>query len=184
MRGMVVLVVASLGMQAQVLLGVWGATAPRATHLFNDGIWRGASAAIESRVVLPSAAPLFEVPVQLALSAESVRPSWSGASLLDDYRGWVLRLSLVWLASQHAALTPSLRLGTGLSLGQRYTHASNGDTALTWQPARAMVAFWALGVQGRITSAIDWHAEVECLTGDGLGLLLPFRVGLFYRWDQ
>jgi hypothetical protein len=185
-RGIGAVLIACVGVHAQVMLGVTGATAPSAPTLFNDGRWRGIAAGIEARMELPAASALFDLPLHLAVGAEMLRPTLSQVELPGDYRGWIGRLSLVWQASRTSSLRPMLRLGGGISVGQQYTQVPRWDTSAPpqWHWGRSFVAFWALGVEGTMRAELDWHAEIECLTGDQIGLVLPLRVGLFYRWGN
>ncbi len=182
MRGLVALCIACAGMHAQVLLGLSVASAPSAPRLFNDGLWRGAAAGVEIAVRLPLESVLFDLPLFATLGTEYVRASASPVALLDDYRGWIFRASLMWSAGQGTA--PFLRLGTGATLGERYRRNPPQDTAVmpAWYLARAPVVFWGLGVRGVIAASLGWSAEIECLTGDELGLLFPVRLGVTYRW--
>ncbi len=158
-------------------------SAPAAAPLFNDGLWRGACAGLESSLQLPRWSPLFNVPLSVAVGAEYFRPTASSVSLLDDYRGWVVRGSLLWYATD--GISPYLRLGGGLSLGERYVRTVEWDTAspLKWHRKQSFIVFWGVGMHGMVTEHIGWNVEVECLTGDELGLLLPVRIGLVYRWS-
>lgn len=176
----VVLVVCARG---QGSLGAWIGSAPSAPRLFNDGLWRGMSAGAELGVYSMPMSPLFDLPMAFAVGAEYVQPSASSVALLDDYRGWIVRCSFVWYAG--TATAPYLRLGTGATLGERYRHEVERDSTspLRWHPARAVAVFWGLGVRGILDGAIGWFAEIECTTGDQIGLLLPLRVGVNYRWS-
>lgn len=163
-------------------IGIWGGSAPAAPRLFNEGLWRGACVAIESTLKLPTSSMLFDLPLSIAVGAEYIRPSASATDLLDDYRGWIVRGSLVWYASSGTA--PYLRLGGGASLGERYARTVEWDTAspLQWQRRPSFAVFFGIGVQGTLAAHFGWAIEAECLTGDEVGLLLPLRLGLFYRW--
>ncbi|GBD04718.1 hypothetical protein HRbin20_00287 [bacterium HR20] len=184
MRTLLLLLVPTIAIATEGSIGIWAGSAPAAPRLFNDGLWRGASAAVEATLKLPTTSVLFEVPLSITLGAEYVRPTATSTELLDDYRGWILRGSLVWYASGGTA--PYLRLGGGASFGERYARTVEWDTAspLQWQRRPSFAVFWGIGVRGMVAQHVEWAVEAECLAGDQVGLLLPLRLGLFYRWGD
>ncbi|MCS7301839.1 MAG: hypothetical protein RML15_04485 [Bacteroidota bacterium] len=166
----------------QTTLSINGATAPAVAWLFNEGLWRGMLAGVEVRTVIPHQSVLFRVPLEISATVDYFRPTASTVALADDYRGWIIRGALVWQAANPVGVY--LRLGGGVSVGERYRRevAWDSASAYRWFPARSFVASWGMGIQGKITRHLGWNAEAEILTGDELGLLLPLRIGIHYRW--
>ncbi|MCX7929857.1 MAG: hypothetical protein N2663_03950 [Chlorobi bacterium] len=178
------MVLLAVAMRAQSSVGVWAGTVPSAARLFNDGLWRGTSTGIEISSKLPVLSSLVDLPVAIAAAAEYIRPTHSTVVLLDDYRGWILRGSLQWFAGSGTA--PYLRLGAGITIGERVAHAIEWDStsALTWTTTRSLVVYWGFGLRGSVAAAVGWFAELECMAGDQVGVLLPIRIGLSYRWGE
>lgn len=181
-RILAILGIGAVALHAQGAVSMWSATTPAAPRLFNDGLWRGMSAGVEASIRLPTSSVLFDLPLEFAVGAEYIRPTWSSVVLLDDYRGWTVRASLLWRAGERMA--PYIRLGGGASLGERFRREVVWDStaARRWLPARSFIAFWGIGVRGRLISSLAWYLEAELLTGDELLLLLPLRLGVSYRW--
>lgn len=176
------LIIGAVAIRAQGTVSIWSASAPAVPRLFNDRLWRGMSAGIETSIRLPTVSAPFDLPLEFALGAEYIHPTWSSVAILDDYRGWTVRASLLWRAGDKIA--PYFRLGGGASLGVRYRRevAWDSNAVRQWFPARSFIAFWSAGVRGDLVDLFTWNVEVEILAGDELMLLLPLRVGIAYRW--